>query len=149
MKIRWERKRFNELSSKELQEIYLLRSEVFVVEQDCVYQDIDRKDEFAEHILGSINTAEEKELIAYARFFEKGKVYEKEASIGRFVVRKKYRGKLMGEQLMKKCIEEIGEAQTIKINAQQYLEKFYNKFGFKTIGEPYLWDGIWHIDMIR
>lgn len=139
-------KSFNELTTQELYDILHLRSEVFVVEQDCVYQDIDLKDQKALHVLG----LKDNKLIAYTRFFEPGD-YFTEASIGRVVVDKKYRNFKYGYDIMNASIEAINnffQQNTIRISAQCYLEKFYNNLGFKAVGEEYLEDGIPHINML-
>lgn len=140
-------KSFQELSTIELYNILQLRSEVFVVEQDCVYQDIDGKDEKALHIVGMV----ENELVAYTRCFKPGD-YFKEASIGRVVVKESQRKFKRGNQLMNSSIEAIEKhynTTTIKISAQCYLNKFYTNLGFNAIGEEYLEDGIPHIAMIK
>ncbi len=140
-------KTFEQLSLEELYFILQLRSEVFVVEQDCVYQDIDAKDQYALHIIGKKDT----KIIAYTRVF-KGGDYFKEASIGRVVVSLKDRHLNYGQQIMETSIVAIKnnyDTSEIKISAQKYLENFYNNLGFKTIGDPYLEDGIPHIAMLK
>ena len=140
-------KTFEQLSLEELYFILQLRSEVFVVEQDCVYQDIDAKDQYALHIIGKKDT----KIIAYTRVF-KGGDYFKEASIGRVVVSLKDRHLNYGQQIMEASILAIKnnyDTSEIKISAQKYLENFYNNLGFKTIGDPYLEDGIPHIAMLK
>ena len=140
-------KKFDELSTKELYDLLQLRSEVFVVEQDCVYQDIDGKDQKALHIIGYKNN----KIIAYTRVFKPGDYFEY-ASIGRVVVSKEERQYKYGYDIMKASIEAIKEyynQTNIKLSAQTYLKKFYNKLGFKEIGEEYLEDDIPHIAMIK
>jgi len=137
----WEIKEWSELSTKEVENIFLLRSEVFVVEQECVYQDIDGKDKKAKHVLGKIKN----EVVAYSRIFKPGDYFE-EASFGRTVVKKTYRGKKTGHELVKKCLENMKD-KIIKISAQSYLKKFYSSHGFKAKGEEYLEDGIPHTAM--
>lgn len=140
-------KTFEELTIHELYEVLALRAEVFVVEQDCVYQDIDGKDQKAIHILGYKN----EKLVAYTRCFDQG-IYFEEASIGRVIVKQNERKYGYGHDIMKASIEEIEDrfkVTTIKISAQQYLTKFYESHQFKQIGEGYLEDGIPHIAMIR
>ena len=137
----WEIKEWSELSTIEVENIFSLRSEVFVVEQDCVYQDIDGKDQKAKHVLGKKNN----EIVAYARIFKPGE-YFKEASFGRAVVKKTERGKGVGDELVKNCLEIITEEE-IKISAQSYLKGFYGKHGFKAEGNEYLEDGIPHTAM--
>ena len=137
----WEVKEWAELSTNEVENIFSLRSEVFVVEQDCVYQDIDGKDQKAKHVLGK----KKNEIVAYARIFKPGD-YFKEASFGRAVVKKTERGKGVGDELVKNCLENITEEE-IKISAQSYLKGFYGKHGFKAEGNEYLEDGIPHTAM--
>lgn len=140
-------KTFQELTTKELYDLLQLRSEVFVVEQDCVYQDIDGKDHKALHIIGK----KDGKIIAYTRVFKPGD-YFKEASIGRVVVSKKERQHKYGYDIMEasiKAVKTYFSETTIKLSAQTYLKTFYNNLGFKEIGEEYLEDGIPHIAMIK
>lgn len=140
-------KTFNELSIGELYDILKLRSEVFVVEQNCVYQDIDGTDQKALHVFGVV----ENKIIAYTRCFKPGD-YFKEASIGRVVVKESQRKYKKGNKIMNSSIEAIEKhynTKTIKISAQCYLNKFYIRLGFKSIGKKYLEDGISHVAMIR
>ena len=140
-------KRFNELSTEELYKLLQLRSEVFVVEQNCVYQDIDGKDTKALHVLGFY----ENEIVAYTRLFDKG-YYFNEASIGRVVVSQKVRAKNFGHDLMKVSIEAIEKefkTSNITISAQEYLKKFYETHNFEQTSEMYLEDDIPHIEMKR
>ena len=142
-----ETKTFQELTISELYEILQLRSEVFVVEQDCVYQDIDGKDEKALHILGK----KEGKIVAYTRCFAPN-IYFEEAAIGRVVVKETERKFGYGHQILKASIEEIQQryqTTTIKLSAQQYLTHFYETHNFKKIGEGYLEDGIPHIAMLK
>ena len=138
-------KRFNELSAVELYQILQLRSEVFVVEQNCVYQDIDGKDEKAIHVIGEF----EGHTVAYCRIFDKGNYFD-QASIGRVIVKENFRDRKWGHDLIKQAIEAIqnqyGESQ-ITISAQLYLKKFYESHGFAKTSEEYLEDGIPHIEM--
>lgn len=140
-------KTFDQLTSNELYSLLKLRSEVFVVEQDCVYQDLDGKDEKALHVLG----LEEGKLVAYARCFQPGDYFE-EAAIGRVLVRENYRKLGYGHEITKVSIKAIKtkyKADKIKISAQTYLVIFYESHGFKTTGDRYLEDGIPHIAMVR
>ena len=140
-------KRFNELSTHELYVILQLRSEVFVVEQDCVYQDLDNKDQDAFHVLGVLDN----EIVAYARIFKPGD-YFLESSIGRIVVKKEFRKFQYGYQLVQNSIlfiENNLQQNTILISAQSYLTKFYNSLGFTQVGEEYLEDCIPHIKMLK
>ena len=140
-------KKFSELTTSELYEILQLRSEVFVVEQDCVYQDIDYKDQKALHVIGVKNN----KIIAYTRVF-KPNDYFKKASIGRVVVTEKERINKYGYLIMKasiKAIDTFFNEKEIKISAQKYLKKFYESLDFEMIGEEYLEDGIPHIGMLK
>lgn len=140
-------KTFEELTKQDLYRLLQLRSEVFVVEQDCVYQDIDGKDQKALHVLGY----KADELVAYTRLFKAGD-YFKEPSIGRVVVAKNERAFKYGYDIMKASINAITENYNrtlIKISAQVYLKKFYTNLGFTAIGEEYLEDNIPHIAMIK
>jgi ElaA protein len=140
-------KTFKELTTDELYALLQLRSEVFVVEQDCVYQDIDYKDQKALHVLGFKND----KLVAYTRLFKPGD-YFNYASIGRVIVAQNEREHKYGYDIMNASISAIKEyynETTIKISAQTYLKKFYNNLGFEEVGEGYLEDGIPHIGMIK
>ncbi len=140
-------KKFDELSIHELYAILQLRSEVFVVEQDCVYEDLDFKDQKALHVFGFKND----KIIAYTRIFGPGD-YFKEASIGRVVVKDTERKYGYGHDLMKASINAITisfSTLEITISAQVYLKNFYETHGFNKVGEEYLEDGIPHIEMIR
>jgi len=143
----WKTMPFTDFTVKELYEVLQLRSEVFVVEQDCVYQDIDFKDQKALHVMGYKN----EKLVAYTRVFKRGDYFD-EASIGRVVVQQNERKYGYGHDLIKESINVI-ETQlgtsTIHISAQTYLEKFYSTHGFAKTGEGYLEDGIPHIKMIK
>ena len=140
-------KTFKELNTTELYQILQLRSEVFVVEQDCVYQDLDFKDQKSLHVFGMINN----KVIAYTRIFKPGDYFDN-ASIGRVVVSKEERSSGYGVDLMEasiKAVEDNFNTSKITISAQVYLTKFYNSLGFKKVGEEYLEDGIPHIRMDR
>lgn len=140
-------KTFKELTIDELHDVLLLRSEVFVVEQDCVYQDLDGKDRKALHIIGDKNGR----IVAYTRCFAPG-IYFKEAAIGRVVVPQKDRKYGYGHVIMKASIDAIlnqYKTQDIKLSAQEHLKKFYESHGFSQIGEGYLEDGIPHIAMVK
>tara|TARA_B100000886_G_scaffold163251_2_gene111287 strand:+ start:854 stop:1303 length:450 start_codon:yes stop_codon:yes gene_type:complete len=138
-------KKFYTLSRKEIHDLFLLRSEVFVVEQNCVYQDIDGRDEKAEHVL----VKKKAKIIAYARVLQDND--PNYVSIGRIVVSKKERGNALGRALLDFILKKIYENEPkrpIKISAQAHLKKFYKKHGFKTKGNTYMEDGIPHISMI-
>lgn len=141
---KWKIRRFDALSTVELYQMLRLRSEVFVVEQNCVYQDIDGKDTKSIHLFGEF----EGEMVAYARLFKPGDYFDA-ASIGRVVVKEKFRDRKWGHDLMREAIgalAEIGET-AITISAQLYLKKFYESHGFIAVGEDYLEDDIPHIEM--
>jgi ElaA protein len=140
-------KSFEALTKHELYYLLQLRSEVFVVEQDCVYQDLDGKDEKALHVLGFKN----EKLVAYSRIFKPGDYFE-ETSIGRVVVSKNERQFKYGYDIMEASIKAIKyhfKTSKIKISAQCYLKKFYTNLGFKAVGEEYLEDGIPHMAMVK
>ena len=143
----WEIKEWSELSTKEVENIFSLRSEVFIVEQNCVYQDIDSKDQKAYHVFLKIN----EKIKGYTRIFKPGDYFEY-SSIGRIVVSKKERKLNNGSELILasiKAIEEKFNERKIKISAQKHLEKFYKNFGFISVGKDYLEDGIPHIAMVK
>lgn len=147
MQIQWVLKKFDELTSYELYAILQLRNEVFVVEQNCVFQDADDKDQFSYHLMGSVHY----KLIAYTRLVPAGISYE-QVSIGRVVTSPSFRRSGAGRELMQRSIDMVHKifgVQPIKIGAQLYLKKFYESFGFRQIGDIYLEDGIEHIYMVR
>ena len=140
-------KSFSELNTTELYAILQLRSEVFVVEQDCVYQDVDFKDQKALHVFGIKND----KIVAYTRIFKPGDYFDN-ASIGRVVVAVSERKFGFGHDLMKasiKAIKDHFKVDKITISAQKYLKKFYETHHFIQVGEEYLEDGIPHIRMDR
>ena len=145
--ISWKIKSFNELSLNELYSLLKLRSIVFVVEQNCVYQDIDGKDEKALHLIGEYNN----EIVAYARLFKSGDYFEN-ASIGRVVIHPEARDKKFGHEMMRQAIagiETYFKETKITISAQLYLQKFYESHGFLKTSDVYLEDDIEHIEMKR
>jgi ElaA protein len=145
MELQFKTKPFNELSTKELYDLLKLRCDVFIVEQNCVYPDIDGKDQKAVHVLGYYND----ELVAYSRLFDAGQYFEN-ASLGRVIVAQKYRDRKWGNNLMIEAIAAIKKYYNktqITISAQLYLQKFYESHGFKTTSESYLEDDIPHIEM--
>jgi ElaA protein len=147
MKIQWKIKPFEALTTNELYDILRLRSEIFVVEQNCVYLDLDGKDKLALHLFGEF----EGKIVAYSRLFKPGITFEN-ASIGRVVVDANYRDRKWGHDLMREAIARIqlhfGESK-ITIGAQLYLKKFYESHGFVQTSEMYLEDDIPHIEMKR
>ena len=147
MDLKIEVRKFSELNPQQLYDILQLRSEVFVVEQDCVYQDIDGKDTDALHVIGWKNET----IVAYSRCFQPGYYFD-EAAIGRVVVKASERKQGYGHEIMKAsacAIQGYFRTSRIKLSAQQYLIKFYQSHGYKTTGEGYLEDGIPHIAMIK
>jgi ElaA protein len=145
--IAWTYKSFNDLSVSELYEILYLRNKVFIVEQNCPYNDTDGKDQASFHLCGK---DDDNQLVAYARIIPPGITFE-EASIGRVVSDPMHRRTGLGRELMEIAIEKtIGHfnTPTIRIGAQKYLQDFYNSLGFKAQGEEYLEDGIPHVEML-
>jgi len=143
----WIIKKFADLTPHELYAIIQLRNEVFVVEQNCVYQDADNKDQQSWHVMGWHDNL----LAAYTRILPPGIMYNL-PSIGRVVTSPAIRKKGIGKQLMEKSIETVENLfgnTSIQIGAQLYLEKFYEALGFRKSGEMYLEDGIEHIEMIK
>ena len=145
--IAWTIKSFSELSPSALYGILKLRSEVFVVEQQCIFLDMDDKDQESRHVMGRLND----ELVATCRILPPGLAYD-EPSIGRVVGSPRYRGKGAGIALMENAIQEtmrLYETLPIKIGAQLYLKRFYESFGFVQCSETYMEDDIPHIKMLR
>ncbi len=140
-------KHFNDLTVHELYKILELRSRVFVVEQNCVYLDLDGKDLNAHHVMGFVG----EDLVATTRLLAIGISYENYPSIGRVVNAPEFRNGGYGKKIMEYSIakmQAIYPNQSIKISAQQYLDKFYSSLGFVQSGEMYLEDDIPHIPMI-
>ena len=143
----WTCKKFEELTAAELYCILNLRSQVFVVEQNCVYLDTDGRDAASYHLCGWLYN----ELVAYCRLLPPGAAYRHLASIGRVATHAAHRKEGYGKILMQNAIEktiELFNVIQIKIGAQQYLINFYSNLGFKVISEPYLEDGIPHVEML-
>lgn len=143
----WIVKPFSSLSPDELYAILRLRSEVFVVEQNCVFQDMDNKDQLSWHLMGWQDNV----LIAYTRLVPPGISYP-QPSIGRVITSRLVRNNGTGKLLMEKSIEELASLfgkSPIRIGAQLYLKKFYSNFGFEQSSDVYDEDGIDHIEMIR
>jgi|SRR5690606_11446732 len=147
MEIIWQTKSFEELTVQELYGLLRLREQVFIIEQDCIYPDIDNKDHKAIHVLGIAND----KIISYARIFKPGDYFDT-ASIGRVVTDISFRNQKVGYALMQKSIaavEQFFNETTITISAQQYLTGFYESLGFVQVGEGYLEDDIPHIKMVK
>ncbi len=140
-------KKYNDLTLDNLYDLISLRQSVFVVEQNCPYEDVDQKDKICFHLLGYKN----KELIAYSRIFPPDSLHKESVSIGRIVVLKSYRKKGIGVGLINESLNFVESnfgKINIRIEAQSYLKEFYSKFGFKIISDEYLEDGIPHFSMI-
>jgi ElaA protein len=145
--LNWQFKSFEALTQQQLYALLQLRTEVFVVEQNCVFQDMDGADDKAMHLLGT----QDDKLAAYARCFNAG-VKFKEASIGRVITQAHLRGTGAGHALMQQALgsmKMVWGVQPIRIGAQARLEKFYQQHGFATASEPYIEDSIPHIEMLR
>lgn len=146
MQLNWVYKPFNELTTNELYAILQLRSEVFVVEQNCVYLDVDGKDKKSAHLMAW----DGHNLAAYTRLVPAGISFV-EASIGRVITSPSYRGLGIGITLMEKSIVhalQTYHTNKIRIGAQLYLKKFYEGFGFVAEGEEFIEDGIPHVEMM-
>lgn len=142
----WQCSKFDALQNRQLYQILQLRAEVFVIEQDCIYQDLDDNDQEAHHLTASRDNA----LICYTRLLPPGVKYTG-ASIGRVMIRQHFRGEGLGKLLMRQSIDychETWPGQPISISAQQHLQQFYNSLGFSTQSEPYDEDGIPHVEML-
>jgi ElaA protein len=147
MSFHWHVSHFSELSAHDVYDILQLRSAVFVLEQECLYQDADNHDFATYHLLGRKDGI----VLAYARLFAPGQFYE-EASIGRVLTAKACRRTGAGRELMGeaiKAVEDLWGPAPIRIGAQAYLQAFYENFGFIRAGENYLEDGIAHLPMLR
>ena len=146
MELKWQLKKFNDLTVAELYAILQLRNEVFVLEQNCPYQDADNKDQKSLHFMGWDGDT----LVAYTRIIPQGISYT-EASIGRVVTSPKYRRTGVGRQLMQLSISNTLQqfnCTQIKIGAQLYLKQFYETLGFVQCSDQYLEDDIPHIEML-
>ena len=147
MELKWKIKPFEALTVDELYDLLKLRSEIFVLEQNCVYLDLDGKDKKALHLIGEYDG----KIVAYSRLFDAGISFDN-SSIGRVVVDANYRDKKWGHNLMREAIAGIKthfDKDKITIGAQLYLKKFYESHGFVQSSEMYLEDDIEHIEMIR
>jgi ElaA protein len=144
--IQWKCKSFNELTNEELYKILQLRNEVFIVEQNCPYQDCDNKDLKSFHL----TAWEGDSIVAYSRILPPGISYSNAASIGRVVTSSSARGQRLGKELMSRSLENLYRLfghVPVTIGAQLYLKKFYESFSFLQQGDIYLEDGIQHITM--
>ena len=146
--LKWKTASFDELSLAELYKILQLRQEVFILEQACVYSDLDNKDQKSAHLTAWHGDT----LAAYTRLIPYGVSYSDALSIGRVVVASAFRGSGLGGELMRRSIQGVQERfgrHTIKLGAQQHLKAFYNGLGFEQTSDPYLDAGILHIEMTR
>jgi len=141
-------KAFEELSTQDYHDILHLRTAIFVVEQDCPYQEVDDKDPLSYHLFGKNKKGE---VIAVTRIVPQGISY-KEISIGRVAIKKEYRGKGLAHELIKETlnfIENKWGKQSIRISAQEHLKNYYTKHGFQQVGKMYLEDNIPHVEMLK
>ena len=144
--VTWKVARFDELDARDVHDLLRLRQDVFVVEQDCVFHEIDGRDPVAWHLLGR----RDDRLVAYARVLPG--TPGAEASIGRVVTDPSVRGSGLGHALFKeamKLVERIAPGAAIRLAAQHHLERFYGAYGFVGVGDRYIEDGIYHLDMVR
>ena len=144
---RWTWHAWRALTPDVLYAILRLRSAVFVVEQNCVFPDMDGRDPDCEHLCGWSDG----ELVAYLRLVPPG-VRTPEVSLGRVVVTQSRRGQGLGRAVMREGLRHCARlyaGRPVKVSAQQHLEPFYQSLGFRAVSAPYLEDGIWHVDMIR
>jgi|SRR5690606_7067327 len=147
MNLTWHYKNFDELTTLELYKIMQLRAEVFVVEQDCPYNDLDNKDLKSSHLW----CESDRQILAYCRVVPPGISYE-EPSVGRVVSHSEFRHLKLGHQLMRHSLEIIEnhfETKSVRISAQSYLKNFYEQHGFQQVSEEYLEDGIPHLEMLK
>lgn len=149
--IDWQFSRFADLTPFDLYEVLAQRQNIFILEQTCLYPDIDGADLEAHHLLGWRTVDGKRELAAYLRVLAPGAKYD-EMSLGRVITTQAARGAGAGRALLERGIleaEALYPGHRIRIGAQQYLERFYASFGFETVSDPYDEDGIQHIDMLR
>lgn len=147
--LRWRWCRFHELSLLELQNIYAARQQVFAIEQQCIYMDVDGYDEAAYHL--SAWSGEHRLPLAYARLLDPGRKYA-EPSMGRVITTPPARGRGLGRELVRRVIvacADVWPGSAIRISAQSRLERFYAEVGFVAVGARYLEDGIPHTEMLR
>ena len=147
MIVDWQIKHFSEISTAEFHDLIALRIKIFVVEQNCPYQDIDGKDKKAYHLIGRDGHGN---IVATARILPKGISYQ-EVAIGRVAIDESARKKGNGHVLMEKCMKYIHDefgAVNIRISAQSHLEYYYQKHGFQSTGKAYLEDDIPHVEML-
>jgi ElaA protein len=144
--MKWKIKTFDQLTTYELYDILKARQEIFIIEQECLYHDMDANDLDAIHVFA----IEGNQVICYLRILNRGVRFD-EVTIGRVITRAIYRRKGYGEQLMERAIDYITKVmgeEKIRISAQTYLEKFYGRAGFKKVSDVYLEDGQDHFEML-
>jgi len=149
----WQWAAFDELDAATLCAVLAARQDVFVLEQQCLYADIDGKDQRAFHLIGRQQELQQnsQELVVYLRCFAPGDHYP-EAALGRVLTVQSARGRGYGKQLMAEGIRRVAQhfpGSAIRISAQDHLEHFYGEFGFRRDSETYLEDGIAHIAMLK
>jgi len=147
MKFEHQVKSFQELSLEEFHDIIALRIQIFIIEQNCPYQEVDGKDKLAHHLFFK---NEMDEIIAVTRILPQGISYE-EVAIGRVVVHEDYRGTGLGNQLMSDSMNFVRDKYgdvPVRLSAQKHLENYYGNHGFKSTGKEYLEDGIPHVEML-
>jgi ElaA protein len=151
--VTWRFLPWDELSRDDLYAVLALRCEVFVVEQECPYLDVDGLDPACVHMLGGFGGEPDAGLAAYARIIPAGALHDHAASMGRIVTNPKARGRGLGQEMMAAALDhlrEAGNTHPIEIEAQAHLERFYQGFGFRTVSSaPFLVDDILHITMVR
>jgi ElaA protein len=144
--LKWQWCRLDELSAAQVYAVLAARVAVFIVEQNCAYQDLDGLDAEAEHLIAWSGAV----VAGYLRVLAPGTRFD-DPSIGRIITAKPFRGTGLGRELVAKGIEQARRrypGRAVRISAQQYLEKFYREFGFATVSEPYLEDDIPHVEML-
>jgi len=149
MQVSWKVKNFDELTPHELYEILALRQNVFIIEQNCIYEDLDNYDQKATHVF---TQNEDQKVIAYLRILPPLTKFKNDYSISRVATCQSIRKSGLGKQLMTKALATLNESfnnPPIRISAQKYLEKFYQELGFKTVSDSYLEDGIPHVEMLK
>ena len=145
--VTWTVSAFAELDARDVHDVLRLRQDVFIIEQDCIFHEIDGRDPLALHLLGR----RDGRLVAYARIFAPG-ILGPEASIGRIATDPSVRGTGLGHALFREALgitERIAPDAPIRLAAQAHLERFYGAYGFVGIGDRYMDDGIVHLDMLR
>jgi ElaA protein len=149
--IAWQWKRFTDLTPAELYALLAARAAVFVVEQQCTFQDADGLDAFAWHLLGWVEREGQRELVAYLRLIDPARKYA-EPSIGRVLTTAGFRRTGLGREAMREALARAAllyPGRAVRIGAQQRLEPFYIERGFRTVSAPYQEDGIPHVEMLR